>query len=106
VGVLCRFRKEAVAVTCDIQKMYHQFSVSPEFRNYLRFLWWEGGQLDTEPKEYRMAVHLFGAGSSPGCANFALKYLAQQHKVDYPAASAFIENNFYVDDGLTSVSSV
>ncbi|XP_056441197.1 uncharacterized protein LOC130378470 isoform X2 [Gadus chalcogrammus] len=106
VGVLCRFRKEAMAVTCDIEKMFHQFSVSPEFRNYLRFLWWEGGQLDTEPKEYRMAVHLFGAGSSPGCANFALKYLAQQHKVDYTAASAFIENNFYVDDGLTSVSSV
>jgi hypothetical protein len=106
LGVFCRFRKEAVAVTCDIQKMFHQFSVSPEFRNYLRFLWWEGGQLDTEPKEYRMAVHLFGAGSPPGCANFALKYLAQQHKVDYPAASAFIEKNFYVDDGLTSVSSV
>ena len=106
VGVLCRFRKEAVAVTCDIQKMFHQFSVSPEFRNYLRFLWWEGGQLDTEPKEYRMAVHLFGAGSSPECANFALKDLAQQHKVEYLSASAFIENNFNVDDGLTSVSSV
>ncbi|KAK7933319.1 hypothetical protein WMY93_004215 [Mugilogobius chulae] len=106
VGVLCRFRREAVEIICDIQKMFHQFFVSPEMRNYLRFLWWENGQLDTDPKEYRMAVHLFGAGSSPGCANFGLKYLAQQHRLDYPKASAFVEKNFYVDDGLTSVPSV
>lgn len=105
VGVLCRFRKEAVAVTCDIERMFHQFHVSPEVRNYLRFLWWEGGDLEAEPKEYRMTVHLFGAASSPGCANFSLKYLAQQHKVEQPAASAF-EKNFYVDDGLTSVATV
>lgn len=25
VGVLCRFRMEAVAVTCDIERMFHQF---------------------------------------------------------------------------------
>ena len=106
LGVLCRFRKEAVAVICDIEKMFHQFFVPPVLRNYLRFLWWEGGDLEREPQEYQMAVHLFGAASSPGCANFGLKYLARQHKDDYPSASAFIEKNFYVDDGLTSVPSI
>ncbi|XP_021324883.3 uncharacterized protein [Danio rerio] len=106
LGVLCRFRREAVAVICDIERMFHQFSVSPEVRNYLRFLWWEGGLFEREPQEYRITVHLFGAASSPGCANVCLKYLAQQHKVNYPAASAFLENNFYVDDGLTSVPTV
>ncbi|XP_041845165.1 uncharacterized protein LOC121642470 [Melanotaenia boesemani] len=106
VGVLCRFRKEAVAVICDIEKMFHQFYIPPVMRDYLRFLWWENGQLDTEPKEYRMAVHLFGASSSPGCANFGLKYLARQHREEYPSASSFIENNFYVDDGLISLSTV
>ncbi len=106
VGVLCRFRREAVAVICDIERMFHQFSVSPEVRNYLRFLWWEDGLLETEPREYRMTVHLFGAASSPGCANFCLKYLAQQHKFDHSTDSVFLENNFYVDDGLTSVPTV
>ncbi len=106
VGVLCRFRRERVAVVCDIKKMFHQFHVFPEARNFLRFLWWEGGKLENEPREYRMTVHLFGAASSPGCANFGLKYLAQQFKVTSPAASAFIEKDFYVDDGLTSVSTV
>lgn len=106
VGVLCRFRKEQVAVTCDIEKMFHQFLVPSGERNYLRFLWWEGGDMEKEPQDYRMAVHLFGATSSPGCANFGLKYLAQQHKVNHPLAAEFVERNFYVDDGLTSVRSV
>ncbi|KAJ8411417.1 hypothetical protein AAFF_G00162250 [Aldrovandia affinis] len=105
LGVLCRFRKEAVAVICDIEKMFHQFLVPPKLRNYLRFLWWESGDLEREPQDYQMAVHLFGASSSPGCANFGLKYLARQHKDDYPSASAFIEE-LYVDDGLTSVPSI
>lgn len=106
VGVLCRFRKEAVAIICDIERMFYQFSVTPESRNYLKFLWWKGGDLEKEPQEYRMAVHLFGAASSPGCANFGLKHLARQHKANYPLASTFVEKNFYVDDGLVSVPSV
>ncbi|KAL0961640.1 hypothetical protein UPYG_G00353580 [Umbra pygmaea] len=105
-GVLCRFRKEAVAITCDIEKMFHRFYVSPELRNYLWFLWWEDGELETEPQEYQMAVHLFGVVSSPGCANFGLKYLARQHKEEYSSASAFVEKHFYVDDGLISVPSI
>lgn len=39
VGVLCHFRKELVAVTCDIEKLFYQFLVQPDQRNYLRFLW-------------------------------------------------------------------
>lgn len=98
VGVLCRFRKEAVAIICDIEQMFYQFSITPESRNYLKFLWWKGGDLEKEPQEYRMAVHLFGAASSLGCANFGLKHLARQHKTDYPLASMFVEKNFYVDN--------
>ncbi len=106
VGVLCRFRKEAVAIICDIERMFYQFSVTSKSRNYLKFLWWKGGDLEKEPQEYRMAVHLFGAASSPGCANFGSKHLARQHKAIYPLASTFVEKNFYVDDGLVSVPSI
>ncbi|XP_054653604.1 uncharacterized protein LOC129193043 isoform X1 [Dunckerocampus dactyliophorus] len=106
VGVLCRFRKEAVAIICDIERMFYQFSVTPEFRNYLKFLWWQDGDVDKEVQEYRMTVHLFGAASSPGCANFGLKHLAHRYKADYPIASTFVEKHFYVDDGLVSVQSV
>ncbi|KAI3375257.1 hypothetical protein L3Q82_021764, partial [Scortum barcoo] len=34
------------------------------------------GNLQAKPSIYRMRVHLFGAASSPGCANFGLKHLA------------------------------
>ena len=106
VGVLCRFRKGHVAIMCDIERMFHQFHVAPEDQDYLRFLWWEGGNLDQPPSVFRMRVHLFGAASSPGCANFGLKHLAAQGKSKFsPATVKFIQRNFYVDDGLTSVDS-
>ena len=105
LGVICRFRMYHYAITCDVEKMFHQFIVPKNDRNYLRFLWWPNGDTELPPKEYRMKVYLFGATSSPGCASYALKYLANQERVTYPTASHFIINDFYVDDGLTSVES-
>ncbi|KAE8629989.1 hypothetical protein XENTR_v10000654 [Xenopus tropicalis] len=104
-GVLGRFRKYPIAVMCDIEKMFHRFHVKEEDRDFLRFLWWENGNTNTEPVEYRMKVHLFGAASSPGCANYGMKHLANQNEGNYPSAANFIKKNFYVDDGLVSLQS-
>lgn len=107
IGLLCRFRKESIAVVCDIEQMFHQFKVNTEHRNYLKFLWFEDGDLTRVPVEYRMSVHLFGAVSSPGCANFGLKQLANDYEADFGQEVAnFIKRDFYVDDGLKSLSSV
>ena len=104
-GVLTRFREEPIAVTCDVEGMFHQVGVNKEDRDFLRFLWWEKGNLDENPKEYRMAVHLFGATSSPACANFALKATADRYERRFGTEAAeFVRKNFYVDDGLQSVS--
>ncbi|XP_041480432.1 uncharacterized protein LOC121427921 [Lytechinus variegatus] len=105
IGVLCRFRQAPIAFTCDVEKMYHQFRVTKEHQDYLRFLWWEDGDLSKPPVDYRMKVHLFGATSSPGCANFGLKQIAEDHKVLGVEAAEFLKRNFYVDDGLKCVSS-
>ena len=105
-GVLCRFRQHPIALNCDVEKMFHRFHVTPEDRDFLRFLWWENGNTAKEPKEHRMRVHIFGAASSPGCANYGMKYLATKYENEYPLAAVFIRKNFYVDDGLTSVDSV
>jgi hypothetical protein len=72
---------------CDIERMFHQFHVKKEDQDYLRFLWWENGNLENIPSVYRMKVHLFGAASSPGCANFGLKHLAAQGKGQFSEAS-------------------
>ena len=88
VGVLCRFRKESVAFICNIEGMFHQVQVTQEHRDLLRFLWWEDGDTWKTPQEYRMTVHLFGATSSPGCANFALKSTANDHESELGSAAA------------------
>nr|XP_021331052.1 uncharacterized protein LOC110439398 [Danio rerio] len=52
-----------------------------------------------------MTVHLFGAVSSPSCASFALKQTAKDNEGDFPLeVIETINNNFYVDDCLKSVS--
>ena len=106
LGVIHRFRKNPIAICCDIEKMFHAFYVDDDCRDLLRFLWWQDGNMNTEPKEYRMRVHLFGATSSPGCATFALKQAANDGRDTYgDAAAQFVERDFYMDDGITSVSS-
>ena len=105
IGVLMRFRKHSIGIMCDVERMFHQFHVSLPDRNFLRFLWWEGGDISKEPQEFRMKVHLFGAASSPGCANYGFRTLAKEYESQYPLAAKFICRNFYVDDGVTSVSS-
>ncbi|XP_033114267.1 uncharacterized protein LOC117114688, partial [Anneissia japonica] len=51
-----------------------------------------------------MLVHVFGAKSYPGCANYSLKDVAKRLSDKYGQdASEFVQNNFYVDDGLQSV---
>ncbi|XP_041461230.1 uncharacterized protein LOC121412484 [Lytechinus variegatus] len=103
LGVLCRFRKEVVAVAADIKSMFHQFYVATEDRDLLRFLWWENGDPENAVVENRMKVHLFGAASSPGVATFGLRRAADDGENEYgtPAAN-YIRRDFYVDDGLRS----
>lgn len=104
-GVLIRFRRYQVALLCDIEKMFHQFHVFEADRDYLRFLWWKNGALNTEPQEFQMKVHIFGATSSPGCANYGLKHLAKENESSFPLPSQIIMKDFYVDDGVTSTAS-
>ena len=102
-GVLLRFRQHPVALMCDVRKMFHRFRVVEQDRNFLRFMWWEDGDTTRGILDYRMKVHLFGAASSPGCANYGLKHLAGQHEAEYPMAAKFIDRHLYVDDGVISV---
>ncbi len=103
IGILLRFRQHSVALICDVEKMFHQFHVCKADRDFLRFLWWRNGDLKEQPQEYSMKVHLFGASSSPGCVNYGLKHLTEGNKDQYPLGFDFVMNNFYVDDGVTSV---
>ena len=46
---------------------------------------------------------MFGANSSPTCANYALKRVGLDNEKEYPIAAKAIQNNFYMDDFIKSV---
>ena len=105
VGVLVRFRKESTAVMCDIEQMFHSFHVTPKHRDFLRFLWFEGNDINKRIIEYRMNVHLFGNGPSPAVATFGLRQTAAYGEEEFgEEAKKFVCRNFYVDDGLVSTA--
>ena len=103
IGVLTRLHKESVAVVSDIKKMFHQVFVDPKNRQYLRFLWWPGGDLTSEPVTHQMNVHLFRATSSPACAQFSLLQSAEDQKNEFDEkVRKLIRRDFYMDDCLFS----
>lgn len=61
IGVLSHFRQERIAFMADIEQMFYQVQVPVHHRDFLRFLWWPNGDLDTDLKEFQMNVHLFQA---------------------------------------------
>ncbi|KAL7058780.1 hypothetical protein AAHC03_013660 [Spirometra sp. Aus1] len=83
--------------------MFHQIRVPKTQRSLLRFLWWPNGDLARELEVYQMAVHPFGATSSPCLAIYALNRLIDR-VVDFPSAHNvnYLRKCFYVDDGLIS----
>lgn len=107
IGVVTRFRKEPVVIMADIESMFHQVRIPSEDADLLRFLWWPDGDLSQDPTDFRMLVHLFGATSSPSCANFALRKCADDHKEEFNKETVdTILHSFYVDDCLVSVATV
>ncbi|XP_028404802.1 uncharacterized protein LOC114527367 [Dendronephthya gigantea] len=107
IGVLIRFRLERIALTSDVEAMFHQVRVDPKDCDTLRFLWWPDADFAKPLEEYQMQVHLFGATSSPSCAAFALRKTAQDHGAEFDKETVnTVNKNFYVDDCLKSVPTV
>ena len=102
-GILCRFRKHPIAFSCDVEKMFYAFHVHVADRDFLRFLWWKGGNTSRQASVYRMTTHLFGAVSSPACATFGLRFMAREFPNHGQDVLNFINEDFYVDDGLKSI---
>ncbi|KAI4876335.1 hypothetical protein NFI96_002704 [Prochilodus magdalenae] len=106
LGVLMRFRREQIAVTADIEQMFHSFIVREDHRNFLRFFWFRNNDPTDKVVEYRMRVHVFGNSPSPAVATYGLRRAALHGEDEFGhAAMEFIHRQFYVDDGLISLPS-
>lgn len=106
LGVLMRFRREPIAIMTDVRQMFYCFRVKDEHKDYLRFLWYHRNDPNGELVDYRMRVHVFGNSPSPAVASYGLKKIAYLSKQTFGEDVAnFLQRDFYVDDGLTSLPS-
>jgi len=103
--VLLRFRRDPIALMCDIKEMYLQIKLKPEDRPYHRFLWRE---LETEraPDVFEFERVVFGVASSPFLAQFVAQYHAQQHQQEHPLAAETILQSTYMDDSMDSMPNI
>ena len=95
LGVLMRSRKEPVAITADIQHMFHCFIVREDHRDFLRFLWFHNNDPDSD--------NVFGNSPSPALAIYGLRRAAKEEENNFGSnMRRFVEREFYVDDALKS----
>jgi hypothetical protein len=98
-GILFRFRQNAVAITADVEQMFHNFRVDEPDCNYLRFIWHRENKFDKPLDKFRMRVHVLGNSSSRTVATYGLHRSIAGSETD---VQDFVFRNFYVDGGLTS----
>lgn len=85
--------------------MFHKVRVPREDADLLRFLWWPSGDFTQDLVDFRMLVHLFGATSSPRCANFTLSNCAEDNEEQFCRETIEkLLHCFYVDDCLVSTA--
>ena len=81
--------------------MFLQVAVPKDDSRCLRFLWREDPEQKIEIYEYTR--HVFGAKSSPTCANYALHQVAKDNAKDDENLVKATQRNFYMDELLKSV---
>jgi hypothetical protein len=54
LGVLIRFKREAIAFIADIEQMFSRFLVIEKDCHFLRFLWFQNNDLSKDIVDYRM----------------------------------------------------
>ena len=81
--------------------MFLQVQVPEQDRSCLRFLWRPRTNESVQIYEYHR--HVFGAKSSPTCANYALKRVGLDNEKEYPIAAKAIQNYCYMDNFIKSV---
>ncbi|XP_052820244.1 uncharacterized protein LOC128246076 [Mya arenaria] len=99
--VLLRFRRDKIAVACDIQEMYLRVGITPPDRRFHRFLWRPSPEL--EPDVYQFNRLVFGVNASPFLAQFVSQYNARLYENEYPLAAETVLKSTYMDDSMDSV---
>ena len=103
LDILLRFREKAIVLIGDIEKAFLNIEVSPDDRDYLRFLWVNNiHSIDKEIVTYRFKRVVFGVKSSPFLLNAVIHYHVNRYLQEDPEFVDCLEKGFFVDDFVTS----
>ena len=100
---LVNFRVNPIAVVADISKAFLRIGLSPDCRDYCRFLWVKDPSDPNSLITYRFCVICFGATSSPFILQQTLLHHFSLH--ENPIASSLMDN-FYVDNFVKTYANV
>ncbi|XP_053663830.1 uncharacterized protein LOC128712990 [Anopheles marshallii] len=100
--IILRFRKHAIALVADVEKMYRQVRHCESDHKLLRIRYRERF---TDPiATYELQTVTYGTASAPFLATRTLQQIAHDHKGQYPKAIDPVLHDFYVDDLLTGAA--
>ncbi|XP_065356116.1 uncharacterized protein LOC135950508 [Calliphora vicina] len=103
IAILC-FRFHKFAMSADICKMYRQFLVHEEDRNFQLVLWRDNGNSPLDL--YQLNTVTYGTSAAPFLAIRSLSFIADTYKQEFPIGSHVLKQDFYVDDLLTGSSTL
>ena len=102
IDVLIRFRRNPVAVACDIKEMYLQVEIAESDRSKFRILWRDLDEA-REPEVYEFNRVVFGKNSAPMESQFVAQENAMRHQQQFPKAAETVLKSTYMDDSIDSV---
>ena len=100
--VLIRFRRNPIALACDVKEMYLQVEIKEKDRPMFRILWrdCDGGR-DPDIFEFNRVV--LGKNAAPMECQFVAQENARRHENLYPMAAETVLKSTYMDDSIDSV---
>ncbi|XP_043588364.1 uncharacterized protein LOC122570306 [Bombus pyrosoma] len=98
--ILLRLWSHQYVLTGDLEKMYRQFLVHPEYRKFQQILWRNtNGEVDT----YQLNTVTFGLSAAPYLAIRCIQELADDEGHRFPRTATVLQRDFYVGNVLTGV---
>lgn len=95
---LVRFRTHSIAMKADIAKMYRQFEVHEDDRDYQTILWRE--KASDPVQEFRLKTVTYGTACAPFLATRCLVQLSVDEEHNFPRAASVLKELMYIDDFL------
>ncbi|XP_058456570.1 uncharacterized protein LOC131433967 [Malaya genurostris] len=102
--LMLRFRKNAVALVSDVEKMHRQIRIHQEDTPLQRILW------RFDPRDpvqiYELQTVTYGLAPSSFLATRVLQQLSMDYQAKYSKGSLAVSEDFYMDDLLSGADTV